>query len=93
MKSSIFAILLSLISFITFSQTTIEGTYLPVKNTRILQVWDTLCSTMTVPTIGANQLWDYSNAFGSIVDTFELAVKDPIATPHAQCESTSMAYV
>ena len=84
MKSIIFAILLSLISFITFSQTTIEGTYLPVKNTRILQVWDTLCSTMTVPTIGANQLWDYSNAFGSIVDTFELAVKDPVATPHAQ---------
>jgi hypothetical protein len=39
---------------------------------------------MTVPTIGANQVWDYSGAFGSIMDTFELAVKDPIATPHAQ---------
>jgi len=82
MKSILSTAILSLISFFTFSQTTIEGTYLPVKNTRILQVWDTLCSTMTIPTIGANQVWDYSGAFGSIMDTFELAVKDPIATPH-----------
>jgi len=82
MKSILSTAILSLISFFTFSQTTIEGTYLPVKNTRILQVWDTLCSTMTIPTIGTNQVWDYSNAFGSIMDTFELAVKDPIATPH-----------
>jgi len=54
MKSIISTALLSLISLITFSQTTIEGTYLPVKNTRILQVWDTAATTMTIPTIGAN---------------------------------------
>jgi len=82
MKPIISAALLSCISLVTFSQTTIEGTYLPVKNTRILQVWDTAATTMPIPTIGANQVWDYSGAFGSISDTFELAVKDPIATPH-----------
>jgi len=82
MKSIIPSVLLSFINLITFSQTTIEGTYLPVKNTRILQVWDTAATTMPIPTIGANQVWDYSGAFGSISDTFELAVKDPIATPH-----------
>lgn len=82
MKSIISIALLSCISLVTFSQTTIEGTYLPVKNTRILQVWDTAATTMPIPTVGANQVWDYSGAFGSISDTFELAVKDPIATPH-----------
>ena len=82
MKPIISAALLSFISLVTFSQTTIEGTYLPVKNTRILQVWDTAATTMPIPTIGVNQIWDYSAAFGSISDTFELAVKDPISTPH-----------
>ena len=82
MKSILFSALLSFVSLVAFSQTTIEGTYLPVKNTRILQAWDTAATTMPIPTIGANQVWDYSAAFGSISDTFELAVKDPIATPH-----------
>ena len=83
MKQIISATFLSFITLVTYSQTTIEGTYLPVKNTRILQAWDTAATTMPIPTIGANQVWDYSAAFGSISDTFELAVKDPIATPHA----------
>lgn len=84
MKSSLYTLLLSLVSFSAFSQATIEGTYLPVRNTRILQVWDTAATTMTIPTIGANQVWDYSGAFSSIVDTFELAVKAPLATPYGQ---------
>ena len=83
MKPIISTAFLSFITLITFSQTTIEGTYLPVKNTRILQVWDTAATTMPIPTSGASQIWDYSNGFSSIMDTFELAVKDPLATPHA----------
>ena len=83
MKYILSAALLSLMTVVTFSQTTIEGTYLPVKNTRILQVWDTAATTMPIPTSGANQIWDYSLGFSSIMDTFELAVKDPLATPHA----------
>ena len=51
MKSIISTALLFCISLVTFSQTTIEGTYLPVKNTRILQVWDTAATTMPIPTV------------------------------------------
>ncbi|MDC0338526.1 hypothetical protein OAN33_03200 [Flavobacteriales bacterium] len=56
MKQIISATFLSFITLVTYSQTTIEGTYLPVKNTRILQAWDTAATTMPIPTIGANQV-------------------------------------
>ncbi len=79
----IFYTLLLLSTCLTgFSQATIEGTYLPVINTRILQVWDTAAPTMNVPTTGANQIWDFSNDFSAIVDTFEMAVKEPTTTPY-----------
>ena len=65
-----------------YAQPTIEGTYLPVRNTSIKQVWDTAALTMPVPTTGPNQVWDYSGAFSNIVDTFDLAVYEPAATPY-----------
>ncbi|MBT6515098.1 MAG: carboxypeptidase regulatory-like domain-containing protein, partial [Crocinitomicaceae bacterium] len=83
----ILAILFLFNSHSFYAQVTIEGTYLPVVNTRIQQVWDTSATLMPVPTTGPNQLWDYSMAFDPSLtlvnlDTFDLAVKTPSTTPY-----------
>lgn len=65
----------------------LEGTYLPVRNTTFLQVWDTIPNVMSVPTIGPNQLWDYTQTNGqflNIVDTFPITTVDPASTPYGQ---------
>lgn len=65
----------------------LEGTYFPVKNTSIKQVWDVTSTTMAVPQIGQNMTWDYSfanNQFLNVTDTFNFAFFDPAATPYAQ---------
>ncbi|MBL4625536.1 MAG: T9SS type A sorting domain-containing protein [Flavobacteriales bacterium] len=65
-------------SSILFAQApTIEGTYLPVKGTRILQVYDTTAVNLFLPTTGPNQYWDYSNGFVNLTDSFSLATMDP----------------
>ncbi len=64
----------------------IEGTYLPVINTSIKEVWDTTFNSMTVPTSGPNQIWDYRNSngqFNNVVDTFQIKIFAPSATPYA----------
>ena len=85
----LYIVLLSLFSFSAFAQPVIEGTYLPVKGTRILQVYDTTAVQLFLPTTGANQVWDYSSAFVNLTDTFELATFDPSATPYASTFPTA----
>jgi len=85
---SVFTLLLAIFSVALFGQgPVIEGTYLPVRNTKILQVWDTTPGTLHVPIMGANQTWDYSftnNQFLNIVDTFPITLVDPASTAYGQ---------
>lgn len=63
-----------------------EGTYLPVINTSVKEVWDTTFNSMTIPTTGPNQIWDYRNSngqFNNVVDTFQIKIFAPSATPYA----------
>ena len=65
----------------------VEGTYLPVKGTSVKQVWDTTNFSMSVPTFGPNQIWDYTNSnnqFTHVVDTFQIKTFDPATTPYFQ---------
>lgn len=65
----------------------IEGTYLPVKNTKIKQVWDITQGSMAVPSVGPNQVWDYrfsNNQFLNVVDTFDFGFFAPQSTPYFQ---------
>jgi hypothetical protein len=62
----------------------IEGTYFPVRNTSIKQVWDTT-TNMSVPATGTNITWDYTfanGAFNNICDTFSFKFIDPSQTPY-----------
>lgn len=62
----------------------IEGTYFPVRNTSIKQVWDTT-TNMIIPATGTNVTWDYTFANGQFVnvcDTFSFKFIDPSATPY-----------
>jgi hypothetical protein len=62
----------------------IEGTYYPVRNTSIKQVWDTT-TNMSVPATGTNITWDYTIANGkfiNICDTFSFKFIDPTQTPY-----------
>ena len=63
-----------------------EGTYLPVINTSVKEVWDTVPNSMTVPTVGPNQVWDYrksSGQFTHVSDTFQIKIVAPSATPYS----------
>jgi hypothetical protein len=84
----LFTLFLFLSSIQFFAQTppVIEGTYYPVRNTSIKQVWDTTLGSMSIPAMGQNMLWDYTNLngqFNNIADTFSFAFKDPAQTPYA----------
>lgn len=75
-------------SAIAFAQTptapVIEGTYFPVRNTSIKQVWDTT-TNMMVPATGTNITWDYTFANGQFInvcDTFSFKFIDPSQTPY-----------
>ena len=71
--------------FISAQGPVIEGTYYPARNTSIKQVWQTT-SISLVPTIGANQIWDYTpanGAFTNIADTFGCKFVDAAQTPYA----------
>ncbi len=75
------------ISFFAQSPPVIEATYYPVKNTSIKQVWDVTPGSMSVPTTGPNQIWDYRNSngqFNNVVDTFKFGILDPVNTPYKQ---------
>lgn len=64
----------------------IEGTYFPVRNTSIKQIWDTTQGVINVPSTGPNQIWDYTPANGQFVnvcDTFKVKVLDPVNTPYS----------
>jgi len=63
----------------------IAGTYFPVRNTSIKQVWDTTFNSIAVPAMGQNMVWDYrttNGQFTNIVDTFSFKFIDPAATPY-----------
>lgn len=62
---------------------TVEGTYLPVAGTTIHQIYDTTAVALTTPSFGANQVWDYSNAFVNLTDTFWIETFYAANTPYA----------
>lgn len=65
----------------------IEGTYAPVRNTSVKQVWDTTYNSLAIPSIGPNQVWDYTfgnGQFLNVCDTFPYKVLDIQTTPHKQ---------
>ena len=78
----IFTLLLIASGLSAFSQPIVEATYLPVHNTVIKQVYDTVAANLVVPTRGPNQVWNYSNSFTNILDTFDLQTYDASTTPH-----------
>ncbi len=81
---TLFCIISSLV--ISAQGPVIEGTYYPARNTAIKQVWQTT-SISLVPTIGPNQVWDYTQAngaFTNIADTFICKFIDPALTPYNQ---------
>ena len=83
----IFTLILFFYSLIFVAQAPIfEGTYLPVINTSVKEVWDTTYNSMTVPTIGANQVWDYiktNGQFTHVIDTFQIKIVAPASTPYS----------
>lgn len=73
--------------FVAQAPPVIEGTYFPVRNTSIKQVWDVTPGSMSIPSIGANQVWDYrfsNNQFLNVVDTFRFKMLDANVTPYKQ---------
>ncbi|MDX2173805.1 MAG: hypothetical protein SFY56_11850, partial [Bacteroidota bacterium] len=83
----LFTILCLLFALVTYSQApVIEGTYFPVRNTAIKQVWDTT-GGMMVPSIGPNQVWDYRFSNGQFLgapDTVLSKFIDAVGAPFSQ---------
>ncbi len=78
MNKYLLSVFTLLITSLVFGQApVIEGTYLPVKGTRIYQVYDTTATNLFLPSIGPNQYWDYSNGFVNLTDSFSLATMEP----------------
>ena len=88
MKKLFTLLLILFINSVSFSQgPVIEGTYYPVRNTKIKQIWDTTQGVIAVPAMGPNQIWDYTQANGqfiNLVDTFNFEILDPASTPYSQ---------
>jgi hypothetical protein len=79
---NIFTLLFIAAGLTAISQPVVEATYLPVHNTIIKQVYDTVAADLIVPTRGPNQVWDYSLRFTNILDTFDLQTYDAATTPY-----------
>jgi hypothetical protein len=80
-------LLLNALCFFGQAPPVIEGTYLPVKNTKIKQVWDVTPGSMSIPSVGINQVWDYrfsNNQFLNVTDTFDFGFYAPNTTPYYQ---------
>lgn len=91
MKKILTSLFLGLSFSLSFAQgPVIKGVYLPVRGTKIQQVYETSYPAMGTPSAGANQVWDYSNKFINSLDTFELATFDP-QDPLCNC-SQYMSY-
>ena len=90
-----FTLILFFYSLIFVAQApVIEGTYLPVINTSIKEVWDTTYNSMTIPTTGANQIWDYRNSngqFNNVVDTFQIKIFAPSVMSYCQLVWSSLS--
>lgn len=82
MKLIYFLLLVTIVTELSAQGPVIEGMYLPVRGTRIEQVYDTTAVALDIPSKGENQVWDYSNKFVNILDTFELATDYPESTPY-----------
>ncbi len=92
MKKQLTAILMTM-SILGIAQgPVIEGTYLPVRNTSIRQVWDKTPGSVAIPSVGTNMVWDYrisNGQFTNIVDTFKITMLDPAQTPYGQYYPTA----
>lgn len=65
----------------------VEGTYLPVKGTSIKEIWDTTNFSLSIPSVGPNQVWNYTNSNGQfthVTDTFQIKTFAPSLTPYSQ---------
>jgi hypothetical protein len=88
MKKILVLILISFYSTLLLAQPIIEGTYFPVRNTKIIQLFDTAATNLTLPSVGPDQLWDYSNQF-VLSDTGSLWTIDPSQSPYSSFHPTS----
>lgn len=78
MKKILLSICFTVSLFFVYSQgPIIKGIYLPVRGTKVKQVYETANPAMAKPNFGAAQTWDYSTSFVNTVDTFDLATYDP----------------
>jgi hypothetical protein len=98
MKKQLTALLTAL-SFLSIAQApAIEAAYFPVRNTKIKQVWDITSGTLTVPSTGPNQVWDYrttNNQFMNPSDTTDYQFLDPATSPYAAMypSATHLTYI
>lgn len=78
----IFTLILIAIYCSAFAQgPIIEGTYLPVRGTAVVEIWD-MTSTITVPPPGINAFWDYSNEFTNPTPQYRIETFVPDTTPY-----------
>ncbi len=75
MRKILLSTFFAIISLSIFAQgPVILGKYLPVKNSKIKQVWADTTASLSTPQLGTNQNWDYSNI--SAIDTTQAFVRD-----------------
>lgn len=80
----VLTLILIVSSHLSFAQITgpvIEGTYLPVRGTAVVEIWD-LTSTITVPAPGTDHFWDYSNEFTSPTQPYRIETFVPDTTAY-----------
>jgi len=86
MKKQLTAVLVAM-SLIGVAQgPVIEATYFPARNTAIKQVWDITTTTMSVPSSGINQVWDYRQSNGQFMnpsDTTDYKFLDPATSSYS----------
>ena len=87
----IITLLLSVVALNIFAQPIIDGKYLPVRGTNIQQVYD-YTNQFLIPTVGANQTWDYSNTSGNFLPQntdgpYDFKTMDPMLVPQQYRDS------
>ena len=77
-------LILTISGYLSYSQIVgpvIEGTYLPVRGTAVVEIWD-MNSTITVPAPGVDHYWDYSTEFTSPTSPYRIETFVPDTTPY-----------
>lgn len=63
----------------------VKGTYLPVRGTSVLEIWDITTTNIPVPVAdtGAGVSWDYSGKFANATQPYKLSITEPGITPYS----------